>query len=89
MKPNNLHISARRWFQKTYGNTYHSVNIYIDGQMVHRVPFAYGYGEQWLQTAIDWLRLNGYPDAEYGTLYLRETLGGTYQCEDVQRKRDL
>jgi len=84
-----LHISARRWFQKTYGNTYHSVNIYIDGQMVHRVPFAYGYGEQWLQTAIDWLRLNGYPDAEYGTLYLRETLGGTYQCEDVQRKRDL
>jgi len=84
-----LHISARRWFQKTYGNTYHSVSIYIDGQMVHRVPFAYGYGEQWLQTAIDWLRLNGFPDAEYGTLYLRETLGGTYQCEDVQRKRDL
>ena len=84
-----LHISARRWFQKTYGNTYHSVNIYIDGQMVHRVPFAYGYGEQWLQTAIDWLRLNGYPDAEYGTLYLRETLGGTYEVADVSRKGDL
>lgn len=84
-----LHISARRWFQKTYGNTYHSVCIYVDSQLVHRVPFAYGYGEQWLQTAIDWLRLNGFPDAEYGTLYLRETLGGTYEVADVQRKKDL
>jgi len=39
--------------------------------------------------AYDWLRANGYPDAEYGTLYLREVLGGTYDVCDVQRKKDL
>jgi len=84
-----LHISARRWFQRTYGNTYHSVRIIKDGQQIAHIPFAYGYGAQWLQTAIDWLRANGYPDAEYGTLYLREVLKGTYDVQDVQRKKDL
>ena len=84
-----LHISARRWFNRTYGNTYHSVRIYQDGKQIACLPYQYGYGEQWLQTAIDWLRANGYPDAEYGTLYLREVLGGTYDVCDVQRKKDL
>jgi len=84
-----LHISARRWFNRTYGNTYHSVRIYQDGKQIAYLPYQYGYGEQWLQTAIDWLRANGYPDAEYGTLYLREVLGGTYDVCDVQRKKDL
>ena len=84
-----LHISARRWFSRTYGNTYHSVRIYQDGKQIAYLPYQYGYGEQWLQTAIDWLRANGCPDAEYGTLYLREVLGGTYDICDVQRKKDL
>jgi len=84
-----LHISAHRWFNRTHGNTYHSVRIYQDGKQVAYLPYQYGYGEQWLQTAIDWLRANGYPDAEYGTLYLREVLGGTYDICDVQRKKDL
>ena len=84
-----LHISARRWFSRTYGNTYHSVRIFQDGKQTARIPFKYGYGNTCLQTAIDWLRANGYPDAEYGTLYLREVLGGTYDVCDVQRKKDL
>jgi len=87
----NLHIEGRRWFQRTYGNTYHSVRIYIDGKLIVVLPFEYGYGEQFLQTAIDWLKANGHvpQDAQYGTLYLRETLHGTYSCIDVARKGDL
>jgi hypothetical protein len=87
----NIHIVARRWFQRGAGNTYHSVRIYRGGEELAYLPFSYGYGEQWLQTAIDWLRANGHApaDAEYGTLYLRETLGGTYHVTDETRRRDL
>ncbi len=108
----NLHIEGRRWFQKTYGNTYHSVRIFKDGKELVFLPYQYGYGEQWLQTALDWLREKGhipnvcdrckvgkaehesngqghYFHPAYGTLYLRETLGGTYSVIDVGRKGDL
>lgn len=86
-----LHIEGRRWFQRTYGNTYHSVRIMEDGAELAYIPFAYGYGDQFLQTALDWLKAHGKapPDAHYGTRYLRETLGGTYSVADVARKRDL
>jgi hypothetical protein len=51
-----LHIEGRRWFQRTYGNTYHSVRIWIDGVEVAYLPYQYGYGDQFLETALDWLR---------------------------------
>lgn len=84
-----LHIEGRRWFSS--GNTYHSVRIWIDGRDVFYQPMAYGYGDGYLQTAIDWLKAMGYApaDAPYGTLYIRETLGGTYSVVDVARKKDL
>jgi len=44
-------INAKRWFARTYGNTYHSVSVIADGKLIGSVPFAYGYGEQYLQTA--------------------------------------
>jgi hypothetical protein len=84
-----LHIEGRRWFQKSYGNTYHSVRIYrTDCETVY-LPMRYGYGDQFLQTAIDFLRTRGYGDAEYGTQYLREQLGGTCSVIDVPRQKDL
>ena len=86
-----FHIECRRWFQRTYGNTYHSVRIYCDGKEIAYVPFEYGYGDQCLQTAIDWLKKNNLipADASYGTRYLREELHSTYDIVDVARKRDL
>lgn len=90
-KMKSLHIEGRRWFQRGPGNTYHSVRIFIDGALAVCLPFQYGYGDQFLQTAIDWLKAQGRipADAPYGTLYLRETLGGTYSVIDVSRKGDL
>lgn len=86
-----LHIEGRRWFQRTYGNTYHSVRIWIDGEQVATLPYQYGYGDSFLQTAVDWLKANGKIPAtsEYGTRYLREVLHGTYSCIDVSRQREL
>ncbi len=92
------HIEAKRWFQKTYGNTYHSVTIFKDGAQIARIPYAYGYGEQWLETALAWLDANGHINRkryengvmkDAGTRYFREELVGTYEIEDVNRKRDL
>ena len=50
-------IDARKWFDRTYGNTYHSVTVTVKHarkeDLVLRCDFAYGYGEQYLQTAHD------------------------------------
>lgn len=86
-----LHVEGRRWFQTSAGNTYHSVRIFAHGELIASLPRRYGYGEGYLQSAIDWLKANGLvpADAEYGTRYLREVLGGTYSVVDVARERDL
>ena len=86
-----LHIEGRRWFQRTYGNTYHSVRIFANGAQLAYLPFQYGYGEHFLQTALEWLKENKLvpADAEHGTWYVREVLHGTYSVIDVQRKGEL
>ena len=81
-KINSLHIEGRRWFQRSAGNTYHSARIYVDGEVLN-TGRHYGYGDQFLETALSLLRERGLiPAQEYysngnpkhgGTLYLRET----------------
>ena len=46
-----IHIHGRRWFERTNGNTYHSVDVWVNGEHVHRTDFAYGYGSHYEQTA--------------------------------------
>jgi hypothetical protein len=78
------HISGKRWFQKTYGNTYHTTTLhYDDGSSRHCGP-TYGYGDSYLQTAYEMM---GLPYA--GTRSLRENLNITYDVADVERKKDL
>lgn len=93
-----MHIEGRRWFQKTYGNTYNTVRIFRDGELIADLPREYGYGSGWLQRAHEWLGNNGYPELaeryENGsakvctTIWLREN-GHSYSVVDVTRKRDL
>ena len=42
-----------RWFDRTYGNTYHSVRIvrHRDGKTLY-CPMQYGYGEQYRTTTL-------------------------------------
>ena len=54
-KPVSVHVEARRWLQRSYGNTYHSVRVvveYGDGTEQELIaPFEYGYGDHWTHTA--------------------------------------
>ena len=43
-------IIGRRWFDKINGNTYHSTEVYNNGEFVGREPFTYGYGDHYIQT---------------------------------------
>ena len=94
-----LLLVGRRWFARTYGNTYHSVEIYVNGNRVYKVDYAYGYGSQWEWTAFDWLDANGYtPGRQHSANGSRECawrycerMGIQYNSTvtDVQRKKDL
>ena len=84
-----LHIEGRRWFRRSAGNTYCSARIHKDGEIIATLGPTGGYGDYPLQLAVEWLRKNGYPEAEYGTRYLREVLRGSYSVADVQREKDL
>jgi hypothetical protein len=50
-----LVIVGRRWFDRVNGNTYHSAEMVIDGECVGKVPMTYGYGDQYIDSAFDYL----------------------------------
>lgn len=99
-----IHVNAKRWFQKTYGNTYHSVEVFERGKnKVFKVPFVYGYGEHYKVTASKLISEN-FPevlkilgdDAKLSLNYWRnlEKLEQNdiiiiFNVNDVNRKKDL
>ena len=85
-KINTLQIVGRRWFQKTYGNTYHAVKVYVNDEILVK-DFCYGYGNQYLQTAIELLQKAGYNINTFSDL--RSIEGFTETVTDVKRKKDL
>ena len=99
MRPRSIEINGRRWFRRGPGNTYHSVEIIVDGEVVHVVPYAYGYDQQYEWTARSWLRQAGYlPGLIENSKGTSESLwsycqrvGCQYQSsvENVRRKKDL
>lgn len=89
-----LTMVGRRWFDRTYGNTYHTVKILINGESVYTSPITYGYDDCFLQTGYEWLRGNLYLPADPprmfpGTAWLRENFVFSYDVADVKRKKDL
>jgi hypothetical protein len=62
-KPDHLVIFARRWFHNRNGNTYHSVDLYVDGQFLAYSPYTYGYDNQYMHTAFLLLKQYGYFDS--------------------------
>lgn len=86
-----LVIRGRRWFQKLYGNTYHTVIIVVNGHIL-KSSIQYGYGNQYLVTAVDLLRENGYdiPENTMEALRMLKDLSeNDYEVVDVKRKKDL
>jgi hypothetical protein len=72
-------VSGKRWFDKTYGNTYHSVDVTVEDFKTKIVesfyaPLTYGYDDQYRETASKLLEkhtdiLKGIEDAKYGLNY--------------------
>ena len=92
-------IVGRRWFQKSYGNTYHTADVFVNGQLVHQCDEEYGYGDQYEHTAFMWLKDNGYLEGfqrhENGSwdsprLYCEKNgIGYSKTVTDVNREKDL
>lgn len=98
-KPKKIEVFGRRWFQKSYGNTYHVANVFVDGVRVDAGPMQYGYGDQYLTTAREALQKAGYlpgieKHAHGGYEHLRiycerKGICFCYSALDVPRERDL
>lgn len=95
-----IHVKGVRWFQKTYGNTYHTAYISVvkDGRYVEIgcTELKYGYGDHYLVSAGEWLIENGYMESDQDSGYYLTRLnmldlGLPLTCEavDVKRKKDL
>lgn len=89
-------IEGRRWFQKSAGNTYHSVTVTVKharkADLVLKSGQHYGYGEMYLQTAHALLAEAGYFTDDYSAfctarMELREKFYIT--VHDVAREKDL
>lgn len=92
-----ISIKGVRWFQKSYGNTYHKVYVsaLINGawQELGSSAICYGYGEAHITTAAWWLSEKGFIEIDsYYDLHKREvkeSLNIQIHVEDVKRKRDV
>lgn len=84
MKPV-VHVTIRRWFQRTYGHTYHTATLHFSDGSAQKSGIAYGYGDQGLQTAVDMM---GGPREAVASTWLREQ-GISFDVVDVSRRKDL
>ena len=95
--PKSIVIVGRRWFQRTYGNTYFSAVAYLDGKQVAQIDFEYGYGDHYadeMTTKLENLDLipkrvanphNPAPWRHFQDLGIEFS----YTATDVNRKKDL
>lgn len=79
-------ITAKKWFQKSYGNTYHSVRVEKNGELVGYAPFQYGYGDHYLNTAA---KLLGITEIELRKDIMASPENYNIVAVDVLRKKDL
>jgi hypothetical protein len=102
-KINNILLVAREWHRRSYGGMYHTVEIFVNGEHVVKLPMAGGSGTGSMpeQRAVEWLVANGYlgelqaPEERHGG---RKMLWQVAQDEGfklnkqnvpVQREKDL
>lgn len=88
-----IHIEGRKYFDKVNGNTYHSVRIFENGEQIFHHGMTYGYGDQYLQTAIDGLeklgKIPANPEGLGMTRLLREIVKASWSAVNVSRQKEL
>jgi len=94
MNTQNIMVTGRRWFQRTYGNTYFSAVGYVDGDIKATIDFEYGYGDHYIDCIADALERAGHmPGREENQplwQYCNDhNIKYNYSVSDVERKKDL
>jgi hypothetical protein len=84
-----LFIEGRLWFDKTGGNTYHAVKIEANGQIIKYLPMSYGYGNQYQETALTWLKSYGLVSEETRDIRELREYADIYLVSYQTPKRDL
>jgi len=90
-------VKGVRWFQKSYGNTYHVayISALVDGRWIDLgvTEMQYGYGDHYLVSAGAWLIKNGFVECEseyfLSNRNVRDDFSVEHYSEDVSRKRDM
>ena len=102
-KGDTVDIAGRRWFQRSYGNTYHTVQVSVLPKggdhwiLVGETEGpVYGYGNHYEQTGREILEEaysmpRGWKKNREGGLWALRDYGVNYisRAEDVRRERDL
>jgi len=55
-----IELYAKEWFQKSYGNSYFNVKVYVNDIYVGQSGYEYGYGSQYEQAGEEILVDAGY-----------------------------
>lgn len=93
--PRSIFIEGRRWFDRVNGNTYFSSQIFFDGELVHEIPFQYGYSDHYADMSFKWIVENNpqLPQAQEMESYHRYAdrtgIKINTSVVDVPRKKDL
>lgn len=91
-----VHVHGVLWHDRANGNTYHSAQIYINGEFAYAVPFQYGYGETFVDSAAEVLAEKGHIERVRNTngtfpplwRILREEMGVKfYATSEVSSKK--
>lgn len=85
-KINTMKIEGKRWFQRSYGNTYHTVEVFVNDEIL-KSEITYGYGSHYLQTAAELLKENGYDVPEDNGKAYAYVIDFPHTVEDVKRKK--
>ena len=93
-KVKSIEFWAKEWFQKSMGNSYFNVKVYVNDKYIGQSGMTYGYGSQYEQEGIGILKENGYLK-DMGlfqglSYYCRENnIELTRNISSVKRQRDL
>ena len=95
-----IDVIGKRWFDSDNGNTYHSVEVHINDKQIGYIPFDYGYGDAYKDTALTILRavglftidgtfLNHYPISSHKWLMYQRNDWVNFYCSDVKTRNEL
>ena len=88
-KIDTLVIIAKKWTENTYGKTYYTVTVFVNGRKL-KSDITYGYGNQYFLTAADMLRRVGYdvPEDCFDAFDFLTSIANWDEVR-VARKKDL